>query len=325
MTTDPLDRRHQILALSGGGFRGVFTAAFLARCEQEWAFDWHERFQLFAGTSVGALLAAGLAAGRSPADLLEAMKTHGKTIFPARLLHRPRRLFGGAPFRTAPLKAAAEQVLGEHKDTLLSEFPGRLVVTAVDYSRGKTILFASAGLAGNAASRVTIVDAILASAAAPTFFPMVKIGAYEFADGGLVANAPDLVALIEAMRHQRVEVDRSYMLSIGTASWSEGVVLRKKPGRPGIIGSVWGRKLVQTIMAAQEDLALQQMGVLLSDRHVRIDREPDRLRAAEIRDMDNASDKAFIALQQVANQAWDHWQTRQTLSDDHRLSDFFAR
>jgi predicted patatin/cPLA2 family phospholipase len=33
VTAAAADNRHQILALTGGGYRGVFTAAFLARCE----------------------------------------------------------------------------------------------------------------------------------------------------------------------------------------------------------------------------------------------------------------------------------------------------
>ncbi|HYJ82586.1 MAG TPA: hypothetical protein VEW26_07085, partial [Allosphingosinicella sp.] len=116
-----------------------------------------------------------------------------------------------------------------------------------------------------------------------------------------------------------------YMLSIGTASWSQGVVLREEPGKPGIIRSLWGRQLVQTTMAAQESLALRQIKVLLRNRHVRIDQEPDSERAAEIRALDNASPEAFDALTYVAGEAWEECQSRQRLLDDHRLRDFFSR
>lgn len=325
MPDGPQDNRHQILALTGGGYRGVFTASFLACCEGEWKFDWRDRFKLFAGTSVGALLATGLAAGRTAEDLVAAMRTHGGGIFAPRILGGPRRLFGSAPYRTAALRAAAEAVLGAQKDVLLSDFPGNLIVTAVNYSKGTTELLPSKGLAGHAAPRVKLVDAILASAAAPTYFPMVKLGAYEYADGGLVANAPDLVALIEAMDRQRAELDRSYMLSIGTANWSDGTALRERPDRPGVIRSLWGRRLVQTTMSAQEDLALQQIRVLMRDRHLRVDREPDAERVREIRSLDNARPEAHAALVHVANEAWRDWQDRQRLRGDHRLRDFFAR
>jgi len=325
MSAGPPDNRHQILALTGGGFRGVFTASFLRQCEKEWGPVWLDRFQLFAGTSVGALLAAGLAAGRTAEQLVGAMKTHGPKIFARRRLDGPRRLFGSASYSNEPLREAAKAVLGAQADILLSDFPGKLVVTAVNFSRGKTELFTSAGLAGANASKVKLVEAILASAAAPTFFPFVKIDRYEYADGGLVANAPDVVALIEAMRRQRADIERSYMLSVGTASWSDGVEVGEEPGKPGIIQSLWGRRLVQTTMAAQEDLALQQIRILMKDRHVRVDREPDRVRAAAIRSLDNASPEAFAALGQVAEECWGDWIDRQNQAGDHRLRDFFAR
>lgn len=319
------DRRHQILALTGGGFRGVFTASFLNQCEQQWGNVWCDRFQLFAGTSVGALLAAGFAAGRSASQLVAAMKTHGPIIFAARRLDGPRRLFGSASFSTEPLRKAAQAVLGAQKDILLSEFPGKLVVTAVNYSLGKAELFTSAGLAGAGASKIKLIDAILASAAAPTFFPFVKIGSYEYADGGLVANAPDLVALIEAMSRQRADLEHTYMLSLGTASWSEGVDIKGEPGKPGIIQSLWDRRLVQTTMAAQEDLALRQIRVLMRERHLRVDKEPDRVRASAIRSLDNASPQAFDALVQIAEESWLEWRDQQDQAGDHRLRDFFAR
>lgn len=317
--------RHQLLALSGGGHRGVFTAAFLARCEAEWSVAWPSRFQLFAGTSVGALLAAGLAAGRSAAELVDAMRRHGPLIFPARRFASLRRFVGPAPYETEPLRAAVEEVLGAQKDVNLNAFAGPLVVTAVNYSTGRTEVLTSAGLAGSAASDMKLVEAVLASAAAPTYLPLVRIGRYDYADGGLVANAPDLVAYVEAVGRQRPDPERTYMLSVGTAGWSDGAALHQATGRPGVVGSLFGRRLVQTTMAAQEDLALRQIRVLMRDRHLRVDREPDRRRTAEIREMDNASLLAFEALTQTADEAWRTWQDAQRLQADHRLRDFFAR
>jgi patatin-like phospholipase/acyl hydrolase len=324
MTRAAPDNRHQILALTGGGFRGVFSATLLAHCEAEWGAHCADRFQLFAGTSVGALLAAGFAAGRTAKQLQTAMGTHGPNIFAPRILDGPRRLFGTASYRTEPLRKAAEAVLGMQKDVLLSDFQPNLVVTAVNYSKGTTEIFTSKGVSGAAASKVKLVDAILASAAAPTFFPMLKIRQYDYADGGLVANAPDMVALIEAMSQQYADIERTYMLSVGTANFSEGTTLRDTADKPGTITALWKRRLVQTTMAAQEDLALQQIRVIMRNRHLRIDRAPDRLRATEIRSLDNATPASFAALVQVADEAWSEVLDRQR-QGDYQLRDFFAR
>ncbi|MGZ8284325.1 MAG: patatin-like phospholipase family protein [Allosphingosinicella sp.] len=104
------DNRHQILALSGGGFRGLFGIAFLEHCEAHYGHGregfWRDRFELIAGTSVGALLAAGLANGKSATMLCAAMRAHGQLIFARRFGHRARRVFRRAPYATEALRKA---------------------------------------------------------------------------------------------------------------------------------------------------------------------------------------------------------------------------
>src|SRR5262249_28002605 len=51
----------RILALSGGGYRAIFSAQVLANAEQRWKKPISDRFDLIVGTSAGALLAAGIA------------------------------------------------------------------------------------------------------------------------------------------------------------------------------------------------------------------------------------------------------------------------
>ena len=52
-----------ILALTGGGFRGYFTALVLARVEELLGAPCHRVFNLIAGTSIGGIIALGLAFG----------------------------------------------------------------------------------------------------------------------------------------------------------------------------------------------------------------------------------------------------------------------
>lgn len=86
-----------ILALSGGGFRGLYTATVLKHLEEQLGGPLAHRFDLICGTSAGGLLALGLAA-EIPAEQLQAMfEQDGVRIF-----NRPtgmRRILG-------PLKRA---------------------------------------------------------------------------------------------------------------------------------------------------------------------------------------------------------------------------
>src|SRR5262245_25093671 len=68
----PHDRDFRILALDGGGIKGIFAAALLARLERD-----HlggacigRYFDLIAGTSTGGLIALCLAAGKTAQEAL---------------------------------------------------------------------------------------------------------------------------------------------------------------------------------------------------------------------------------------------------------------
>lgn len=54
-------RNFQILALSGGGYRGLYTATILAELERELGGPIARHFDLIAGTSIGGILALAIA------------------------------------------------------------------------------------------------------------------------------------------------------------------------------------------------------------------------------------------------------------------------
>ena len=56
----------QILALDGGGIKGLFSAALLAKLEDDLQSDITNCFDLIVGTSTGGIIALGLGAGHEP-------------------------------------------------------------------------------------------------------------------------------------------------------------------------------------------------------------------------------------------------------------------
>ena len=50
-----------ILAIDGGGIRGIYSAYILQRINEEFNIKFHEVFDLITGTSTGAITAAALA------------------------------------------------------------------------------------------------------------------------------------------------------------------------------------------------------------------------------------------------------------------------
>jgi len=77
-------RRFQILALDGGGYKGVFSVAVLASLERDLGVRMLEHFDLVAGASTGGIIALALGAGLSPEEILDFYLAEGPAIFPGR-------------------------------------------------------------------------------------------------------------------------------------------------------------------------------------------------------------------------------------------------
>ncbi len=71
----------QVLALSGGGFLGLYSVAVLAEIERLQGCSVASSFELLAGTSVGGIVALGLAADTPASEIQAAFERHGQQIF----------------------------------------------------------------------------------------------------------------------------------------------------------------------------------------------------------------------------------------------------
>src|ERR1039458_7484573 len=104
---DP-DRPHKLLALDGGGIRGLITLGMLREMEKKLAersgqgnaFRLGKWFDYIGGTSTGAIIAAGLARGMSIQELIQFYRDSGKAMFEnAALLKRLVNFYEADPLR----------------------------------------------------------------------------------------------------------------------------------------------------------------------------------------------------------------------------------
>lgn len=107
----------RMLALDGGGIRGLITLGILQRIEaminERTGLPLHEYFDYIGGTSTGAIIAAGLARGSTVADLIQFYQDYGRAMFdPAALLERYKYLH-----TSDPLVRKLQEVFG--RDTTL--------------------------------------------------------------------------------------------------------------------------------------------------------------------------------------------------------------
>lgn len=265
----------QILSLSGGGYRGLYTAAVLEALEARAGAPLGEVFDVIAGTSIGGILAIGLAIGLPARVLREAFERSGKKIFPDHYALGDRvkvpRLGAGLLWsRYGPegLRSTVASLLSRapEKATLGDIGPTQLLVTAVDRTNNAYKIFQN----GAGDQSISLLDIALATSAAPGLFPEHRIGQSVFLDGGLIANAPDMVAVAHAIGRGHAPRDLR-MVSIGTAGAQGGEVPRA-PSRKGLLLSA--ASLADLAILVQQDLALGLAKECLGPNFFRIDGVP---------------------------------------------------
>jgi uncharacterized protein len=207
--------RFQILALSGGGFRGLYAATILAELETVTGKPLARCFDLIVGTSVGGILALGLALEIPAAKLAELFSIHGDAIFA-----RQRSWWGywRARYSSARLRKLLEQpdMFGEH---LLGDCRHHLVIPAINYSTGRPVMLKTPHHQDFRKDHLlSAVDVALATSAAPLYFPRHRMNHNQYIDGGLCANAPGLLGVHEAETFLNQPAGSIHMLAIGTMS-----------------------------------------------------------------------------------------------------------
>lgn len=261
----------RLLAIDGGGIRGIYASHVLERIQAEFGLEYHRDFDLIAGTSTGSIIAAALAYDIPLAKVTKLYREHGPLIF------SPRRwTLGGALFpryASDPLRDAIQDVF---QDATLSEAKARLIIPATDIGNGGVHVFKSNYDEGFVRDRnVKVVDAVLASCSAPSYFAPARVGPYQLSDGGLWANNPSLVAVTEALSRLGAERSRIRLLSVGTGIGKNYYPV-KSGGAWGFVTG-WGMlKFISMLMNLQATTASNVVQLLLEKQQtVRINFESD--------------------------------------------------
>lgn len=298
----------QALALTGGGYRGLFTAQALALMEEDCGSPIGRRFDLLAGTSIGGIVALAAAFEVPMAKVVDVFVTRGEEIFPSH--EKPRRLpsklwdlwkyRSKARYITAPLRSVITELIPE--DATLGDALHPLVIPAVNVSEGKPQVFKTRHVAEWKRDwKLKAVDVALATAAAPTFFELAEVGNNRYADGGLFANAPDLIALHEAEHFFDVSREAFRLLSIGTTTQKYSV--SHSAGRDfGVMDWMAGQRLLNVIISSQQQFVDQVVSHRLGDRYLRIDQLPSNEQAADL-GLDIANHAARTTLMALADKA----------------------
>lgn len=308
----------RILSLNGGGVRGLYTISVLAEFERILAkgddrYSIAEHFDLLAGTSIGGLLAIGLADGKTARELESKVWEHATTIFPARKKFVPKlvwkvwkncRALFGHRYNGENIGKAVADIVGA--DRTVRYLQRRILIPTVNVSTGRPLFVKTChNPRFTRDDRLRLVDVARATSAAPTYFEphyIQELNAY-FADGGLVANNPSYVAYHEAVTDLKDEFkiesqDQVYVLNVGTMASDFCINPERIEGWvPGYF-RLWGfgSTLVETVMNGNQWMHHYMTArVLPKENHVMLDDVvPDQ--QASIITLDNSRPEALNLL-----------------------------
>jgi patatin-like phospholipase/acyl hydrolase len=206
----------RVLAIDGGGIRGLIPALVLAELERRAGRRVFELFDLIAGTSTGGILACALCAPDPlpAAEVVKLYEDEGPEIFDRSLFQRVRSAEGllDEKYDDAALDRALERFLGHKR---LAESRPDLIVPTYDTALPGPYFFKTEKARAEPAIHDFPLSLVArATSAAPTYFEPVEAGERALLDGGVFAANPGMSALAEALR--RAAPAEVVLLSLGT-------------------------------------------------------------------------------------------------------------
>ncbi len=296
------DQIFQILSLSGGGVRGLYSAKVLADLEHQLADEHNEpdywigcHFDLICGTSIGGIIALALASGMTARSIYEAIEENRSKIFPphksglSKLIKQMRKSL----YTADPLRQVLAEIYG---DKTIGDLKTRAFVPAVNFTKGGVQIFKTPHHVNFKNDwKVSLVDAALTTSAAPTYFPIHKMDGSWYVDGGLAANSPALMAIHESTYFLNRDLSNLRMMQVGTMGLKKTADQRTKLER-GYFQWKFGQDIIQLTLSSNEELHNVLAAQLIEpDRLLVLDdvQTPDN---ASYLDLDNASDQAADTL-----------------------------
>lgn len=175
--------RRVALVLGGGGLKGFAHIGVMQALEERGIAP-----SLYAGTSIGAFIAAAAAGGMPVSEMRQrAQSLARKDLF--RIDHVAmlmQHIRVSSIYMEAPLRTLCEAV--SPKGTF-EELPTPLLVNTVDIERGTQVVWGLPGLRD-----VPVADAVYASCALPGAFPPGNVNGRVCVDGGVMDNLPASIA-----------------------------------------------------------------------------------------------------------------------------------
>jgi uncharacterized protein len=290
----------KVLAIDGGGIRGIIPAIILAALREQIGAGLHQVFDLISGTSTGGIIALGIGTASkgpgpyAPAELLNLYVQNGPAIFHTNLLTGPHQLIG-PKYSPAALEACLLKFFGSTK---FSSALTPLLISSYDLQSQLPFFFKSHMISKDSSYDWNVTDIARSTSAAPTFFPPNRLTKgnedYDLVDGGVFVNNPAMAAYAEA-RRLYPNATRIIVVRVGTGDVQDHISFDQAKGW-GLIG--WARQIVPVLMDSTSEAVDYELEYLLGRDYFAL--QPQNLSPASGA-MDDVSAGNLTALQEVAH------------------------
>ncbi|MFN6153065.1 MAG: patatin-like phospholipase family protein [Dolichospermum sp.] len=328
--------KYKILAIDGGGIRGIIPAIILTEIEKRTQKQIFSLFDLIAGSSSGGILALGLTKPRldlagsdsppvaqySAEELLQIYLEYGAEIFYEpfweQLLGQLEDIFVQPKYSSEGREEIIKQYFG---DSPLENNLKEVFVTSYDIEQRIPIFFTNKLEKQQTKSKkfrklclgFTLTDAALATSATPTYFAPYRVssshntnGFYTLVDGGLVANNPANLAILEAQisrqeNQQALNIEDILVVSLGTGSLTS-VYPYDQVKNWGLLQ--WTKPLLNMVLDGGSEVVageLERLFEATNKCHKTSYYRFQPFLKSELEDIDNAKPENLRQLQTLAN------------------------
>lgn len=289
----------KILAIDGGGIRGIIPAVILGELQTRLGMDLWNAFDLIAGTSTGGIIALGIGTrcnnGQpySASDLVNMYVENGPAIFKTNLLTSADDLLI-PKYSAGPIEAAlAKFFQGAQFDSALTP----LLISSYDLQSQLPFFFKSHRIAGNPTYNWNVRDIARATSAAPTYFPTFHLAQgkenYALVDGGVCVNNPSMAAYAEALMLYP-DAQRYTIVSVGTGDRQDRITFDASKNW-GMLP--WAKQIVPVLMDSVSESVDYELNALPGCTYYRL--QPPNLQPPAC-DMDNVTAGNLSNLQSIA-------------------------
>ena len=248
----------KILAIDGGGIKGVYAASLLTEIERLCGGNICDYFDMLAGTSTGAIIAAALSIKIPAHEILELYMDKGKEIFPK----EHWKLFRGK-YSTQPLKNELKKIFDDKK---MNDARTRLLIPTYNLNTDAVQIFKTPHAVDLYFDKdKKMHEVLLATTAAPIYFSPYKMSGGVYVDGGVGANNPSLIALVEGITRCDWNKEDIVILNIGSVTSGKQTTGKEKMGLSNFL------ILQKCFMNAENQYASNICKLIIGDNYIRIE------------------------------------------------------